>query len=108
MIEYFTIADVDYGRRVREGVEQATAMMKEKHHTALASADEACDAAKKMGKEADPIEFWKQQNLIIKPWNRKANKATVRLFLLHVRCFGKKRFMALRGRKSGKNRNDKM
>lgn len=54
MIEYFTKADEEYGRRVKEGVEAAIKMMDDKEHTSSAAADEASEKAKQMGKEADP------------------------------------------------------
>jgi len=54
MIEYFTYADEDYGRRVKEGIAEAMKMMKDSKHTSTAAADEATDQAKQMGHEADP------------------------------------------------------
>ncbi|MDQ0971781.1 hypothetical protein QFZ31_001659 [Neobacillus niacini] len=54
MIEYFTNADEDYGRRVKEGVANAMEMRNDTTHTSTAEADEATDKAKKMGHEADP------------------------------------------------------
>ncbi len=50
MIEYFTKADEEYGRRVREGVDQA---MKNKEHMSTAAADEAMKKADDMGHESD-------------------------------------------------------
>lgn len=54
MIDYFTNADEDYGRRVRDGVDKAMEMRKETTHTSTADADEATDQAQQMGHEADP------------------------------------------------------
>lgn len=53
MIEYFTNADEDYGKRVKEGVSKAMEMMNDKINTSSASADEASEEAKEMGKESD-------------------------------------------------------
>ncbi|MFT4417033.1 catalase [Fredinandcohnia humi] len=54
MFEYFTNADPEYGRRVKEGVAKAMEMMKDASHTSSAAADKAVDKAEKMGHEADP------------------------------------------------------
>ncbi|MBY0147368.1 catalase [Neobacillus niacini] len=54
MIEYFTHADEDYGKRVRDGVAKAMEMREETTHTSTADADDATDKAKQMGHEADP------------------------------------------------------
>lgn len=54
MIEYFTNADEDYGRRVKEGVANAMEMRNDTTHTSSAEADEVADKAKQMGHEADP------------------------------------------------------
>ncbi len=54
MIEYFTNADDDYGKRVQDGVAIAMEMRKDKTHTSTAEADEATDKANRMGHEADP------------------------------------------------------
>lgn len=56
MIEHFTIADADYGRRVSEGLAEAKKAManEEKTHTGSYEADKATDNAKKLGHEADP------------------------------------------------------
>lgn len=50
MIEYFTNADEDYGRRVKDGISQSLKM----DSTSSAAADEAVKKAEKMGHEADP------------------------------------------------------
>ncbi|KKB42025.1 catalase [Bacillus thermotolerans] len=50
MIDHFTKADEEYGRRVAEGLKQA---MQETEHTGSADADEAVDEAKKLGGESD-------------------------------------------------------
>ncbi|MCP8970019.1 catalase [Ectobacillus ponti] len=50
MIEYFTSADPDYGRRVREGLNQAP---QAQSHTSTAAADQAVQDAKNMGHETD-------------------------------------------------------
>nr|WP_246188296.1 catalase [Metabacillus lacus] len=52
MVEYFTNADEDYGRRVSEGLKQAASEQGE--HTGSEKADNAVDQAKNMGGEADP------------------------------------------------------
>ncbi|MFS0865015.1 catalase [Fredinandcohnia sp. 179-A 10B2 NHS] len=54
MLEYFTNADEDYGRRVREGLSKAMELMKDADHTSSAAADKAVDKAENMGREADP------------------------------------------------------
>lgn len=54
MLEYFTNADEDYGRRIREGLAKAMEMMKDSGHTSSAAADKAVDKAENMGHEADP------------------------------------------------------
>ena len=54
MIEYFTNADEDYGRRVKEGLAKAMEMRKDTTHTSSAEADEATHKAEQMGHEADP------------------------------------------------------
>ncbi|MET3504026.1 catalase [Halalkalibacter oceani] len=51
MIEHFTKADEDYGRRVAEGLKAAGTMSKE--HTSSKQADEAVDEAQKLGHKAD-------------------------------------------------------
>ncbi|MCT6962802.1 hypothetical protein M1742_25020, partial [Salmonella enterica subsp. enterica serovar Typhimurium] len=48
MVEYFTNADEDYGRRVREGLEQAR---KGSNETVR---EQAVEDADRMGHEADP------------------------------------------------------
>ena len=53
MIEYFTKADKNYGKRVKEGVAKAKEMEKDTQHTSSAAADKATDKAKRMGHEAD-------------------------------------------------------
>lgn len=50
MVEYFTNADEDYGRRVKDGIAQALKM----DSTSSSAADKAVDKAEKMGHEADP------------------------------------------------------
>lgn len=54
MIEYFTKADEEYGRRVKEGIAKAMETEKDTQHTSLAAADKATGKAKRMGHEADP------------------------------------------------------
>lgn len=54
MIEYFTNADDDYGKRVKDGVVKAMEMMKDTTHTSTVVADEATDKTKQIGHEADP------------------------------------------------------
>jgi catalase len=56
MIEHFTIADADYGRRLSEGLAEAKKVMmnEEKNHTGSYEADKATDKAQKEGHEADP------------------------------------------------------
>ncbi|WP_046179787.1 catalase [Domibacillus tundrae] len=56
MIEHFTKADEEYGRRVAEGLEKANKEMdsESKHNTGSAAADEAAGNAKEKGHEADP------------------------------------------------------
>lgn len=54
MIEYFTNADEEYGKRVKDGVADAMEMRKDTTHTSSAEADAATDKAKQMGHEADP------------------------------------------------------
>ncbi|OLN22942.1 catalase [Domibacillus antri] len=54
MIENFTKADEEYGRRVLEGLDKAMEEMNAKEHTGSAGADSAVDKARKMGHEADP------------------------------------------------------
>ncbi|MCH1625020.1 catalase [Fredinandcohnia quinoae] len=54
MIEYFTNADKDYGRRVKEGVAKAMEAMKDMPQTGSASANKASEKAENMGHEADP------------------------------------------------------
>jgi catalase len=51
MIKHFTLADPDYGRRVADGLEQASQQMK---HTGTGEMDAAVQKAKQMGHEADP------------------------------------------------------
>lgn len=48
MVEYFTNADEDYGRRVREGLEQ------EKRDSDATARERAVEGAEQMGHEADP------------------------------------------------------
>lgn len=52
MIEYFTKADEEYGKRVREGL--ANASISDKKNTGSADADAATKKAEQMGHEADP------------------------------------------------------
>lgn len=54
MLEYFTNADEEYGKRVKEGLAQAMEMSKDSNNTSSAAADEAAHKAKQMGQEADP------------------------------------------------------
>lgn len=54
MIEYFTKADEEYGRRVKEGLAKAMEMMGDKINTSSADADKATKKAEEMGHEADP------------------------------------------------------
>lgn len=54
MIEYFTKADENYGKRVKEGITKALEMEKDLKHSSSAAADEAVEKAKQMGHEADP------------------------------------------------------
>ncbi len=56
MIEHFTIADADYGRRLSEGLAEAKKVMmnEDKNHTGSYEADKATDKALKEGHEADP------------------------------------------------------
>ncbi|PEL09881.1 catalase [Bacillus sp. AFS017336] len=51
MVGYFTKADEEYGRRVREGLEKANSNRSE--HTSTEAADVASDKAKNMGHESD-------------------------------------------------------
>lgn len=51
MIEYFTNADPDYGRRVREGLEKAKSDMKD--HMSSAAADMTAKKADQMGHKSD-------------------------------------------------------
>ncbi|MGZ4032748.1 MAG: catalase [Tumebacillaceae bacterium] len=53
MIGYFTQADEDYGRRVREGLEQALANRQDQQHTGSKMADETVRDAKHMGGKTD-------------------------------------------------------
>ncbi|QQE76343.1 catalase [Brevibacillus composti] len=51
MVEYFTKADPEYGRRVREGLEKAKQDMQA--HTSSAASDQAMEQAEKMGHKSD-------------------------------------------------------
>ncbi|MCX7570248.1 catalase [Tumebacillus sp. DT12] len=53
MIGYFTEADSDYGRRVREGLKDELAKRAGQAHTGTAEADRAVDDAKGMGGRTD-------------------------------------------------------
>ncbi|WP_307198166.1 catalase-related domain-containing protein [Neobacillus niacini] len=54
MIEYFTKADEDYGKRIKEGIAKVGEMEKDIKHTSSAATDVATDKEKRMGHEADP------------------------------------------------------
>nr|WP_084544070.1 catalase [Paenisporosarcina indica] len=54
MIEHFTMADSDYGKRLSDGLAKARKEMKDKDHTGTYEADKINDKAKSLGKEADP------------------------------------------------------
>jgi catalase len=51
MINYFTQADPDYGKRVKEGLEKAKDAIH--NHTSSEAADVAMNKAKEMGHESD-------------------------------------------------------
>ncbi len=51
MVDYFTEADAEYGKRVREGLEKANRERSE--HTINHAADNALDKSKSMGHESD-------------------------------------------------------
>jgi catalase len=54
MIEYFTNADEDYGKQVKDGLAKAMESRTDTTHTSTADADEATKEARQMGHEADP------------------------------------------------------
>jgi catalase len=54
MIEYFTNADKDYGKQVKDGLAKAMESRMDTTHTSTADADEATKEARQMGHEADP------------------------------------------------------
>jgi catalase len=54
MIEYFTNADKDYGKQVKDGLAKAMEFRTDTSHTSTVDADEATNKSRQMGHEADP------------------------------------------------------
>lgn len=54
MIEHFTKADEEYGRRVKESLDMAKKEMDENEHTSTVDADQAVEDLEHKGREADP------------------------------------------------------
>jgi catalase len=54
MIEYFTNADKDYGKQVKNGLAKAMEFRTDTSHTSTVDADEATNKSRQMGHEADP------------------------------------------------------
>lgn len=52
MVEHFTNADPEYGKRVSDGLTQAN--QNRENHTSYEASDQAVDKSKQMGHEADP------------------------------------------------------